>query len=346
MSNGPSTLATTSTTERRRRSWSRFTEKRVPTEYEFVSHDLHWHYKPGQTPWEMGPDHVWNTWYIDYRNNSPFHCSDWNQFHDPDGLVYRTYVRMQDEAETYVDGVFDDVEGRDGYARLDPGWVTALREGYTTFRYVGHALLMTSTYIMSMAPSSYISNAAAFQAGDELRRVQRIAYQTRQLQLHHPQQGIGADRAAWETAPAWQPLRKVVEQLLGERDWGRVFAQLNLVVKPAVDALLNDLVAESAAAHGDELTSALHRNLALDSARAGRWAAALVHTATTDAPENALVLGKWVEEVRVRTVAALVDVSALLSTPTLDLDPGTTRARIDGAVDSALTAAGLVPLET
>ena len=34
MSSSPSTAGTTSTIERRRRSWSRFTEKRVPTEYE------------------------------------------------------------------------------------------------------------------------------------------------------------------------------------------------------------------------------------------------------------------------------------------------------------------------
>lgn len=336
-----STPVTSASVERRRRTWSRFTDKRVPTEYEFVSHDLQWHYKPGQTPWEMSPDHVWNKWYVDYRNDSPFQCSDWNQFRDPDGLVYRTYVRLQDEAETYVDGVIDDVESRDGYARLDLGWLNALRQGYTTFRYVGHALLMSSSYVMSMAPSSYISNAAAFQAGDELRRVQRIAYQTRQFQLHHPGDGFGLDRERWEGEPAWQPLRQRLERLLCERDWGKVFAQLNLVIKPAVDALLNDLVAESAADHGDELTSALHRNLAIDSARSGRWTAALVRTATADAPDNVKVLEEWVREVREPAVDALVDVSALLSTTRFELDPSATRVLLDRAVQDALTAAGL-----
>lgn len=336
-----SPVATTSTLERRRRTWSRFTDKRVPTEYEFVSHDLHWHYKPGQMPWEMAPDHVWNRWYVEHRNDSLFRCSDWNRFHDPDGLVYRTYVRMQDEAETYVDGVIDDAEGRDGYAELEAEWLLALRDGYTTFRYVGHALLMAATYVMSMAPSSYISNAAAFQAGDELRRVQRIAYQTRQLQLHHPAHGFGADRERWEGAPAWQPLRKVIEQLLGERDWGKAVAQLNLVVKPAVDALLNDVLAEAAAAHGDELTARLHRNLALDSARSGRWTAELARVAIADEPANADTLAGWAQEAREECVRALTDVAALLSTPSFPLDPGAMRSRLDGAVLAALSAAGV-----
>jgi hypothetical protein len=68
---------------------------------------------------------------------------------------------------------------RGSYAALEPDWVEALRSGYTPFCYAGHALLMAATYVLSMAPSSYISNAIAFQEGDELRRIQRIAYRAR-----------------------------------------------------------------------------------------------------------------------------------------------------------------------
>ncbi|MGD9526915.1 toluene hydroxylase [Pseudonocardia sp.] len=321
---------------RRRRSWSRYTERRVPTEYEFVSHDLHWHYKPGQTPWEMSPDHVWNRWYIEHRNDSPLQCSDWNAFRDPDMLVYRTYVRMQDTAETYVDGLIDDHESRGSYAALAPQWLDALGRGYTPFRYVGHALLMAATYVMSMAPSSYLSNAVAFQAGDELRRVQRIAYQARQLQIHHPGRGFGEDRERWERDPAWQPLRRAVETHLAERDWGRSVATLCLVLKPAVDAVFNVRLAEAADAHGDELTAMMHRNLQLDSLRSRRWSAALARTAITDRAENRGLLLRWAGEVRADVTDAVVDASALLSTPTFELDPSGTRAQVDEAIEASL----------
>ncbi|TCK27600.1 toluene hydroxylase [Pseudonocardia endophytica] len=321
---------------RKRRSWSRYTERRVPTEYEFVSHDLHWHYKPGQTPWEMSPDHVWNRWYTEHRNDSPFRCSDWNAFRDPDMLVYRTYVRMQDEAETYVDGLIDDHEDRNSYAELSSHWLDALGRAYTPFRYAGHGLLMASTYVMSMAPSSYISNAVAFQGADELRRIQRIAYQTRQLQIHYPERGFGEDRAAWETAPALQPLRKAIETHLGIRDWGQSCVNLCFVLKPAIDAVFNLRVAEAAAANGDELTSMLHRNLQLDTIRSRRWSVALARTAIADHPPNRDLIQSWVDQTREDISSAVVDASALLSTPAYDLGPDETRTAVDEAIDAGL----------
>ncbi len=322
----------TPTTTRKRRSWSRYTERKVPTEYEFVSHDLHWHYKPGQTPWEIAPDHIWNQWYVEYRHDSPLRCTDWNRFRDPDMHVYRTYIRLQDEAETYVDGVIDDHEDRGSYATLRQDWLTALREAYTPFRYVGHTLLMAATYVMSMAPSSYISNAVAFQAGDELRRIQRVAYQTRQLQIHYPNLGIGDDRARWETSPTLQPLRKLLEQHLAQRDWGKAFVQLNFVVKPAVDAVFNLRLAEAAAANGDDLSSAMHRNLHLDTIRSRRWSTALARTAIEDTPGNRdLILG-WIDELAPAATQAVVDASAPLTTPAFHLDPVETA----GAVAEAL----------
>jgi toluene monooxygenase system protein E len=325
----------------RRRTWSRYTERRIPTEYEFVSHDLHWHYKPGQPPWEMSPGHVWNRWYIENRNESPFTCSDWNRFRDPDALVYRTYIRMQDEAETYVDGVIDDCEGRGCYARLPGAWLVALREGYPPFRYAGHGLLMSATYVMSMAPSSYISNAVAFQAGDELRRIQRIAYQACQLGRHHPAVGFGGDRRRWEQAASWQPLREVLERLLAEKDWGKVFTQLNLAVKPAVDALFNVTLAEAAAANGDDLTALMHRNLQLDSARSRRWSTALVRVALNDAPGNAGVLRRWIGEVAPAVADAVAAASAPLSTPAFPLAADQIRQAAAEAIEAGAGELGL-----
>ncbi|MET7998233.1 hypothetical protein ABZU76_45875 [Amycolatopsis sp. NPDC005232] len=331
---------------RRRRTWSRYTDRKVPTEYEFVSHDLHWHYKPGQPPWEMAPDHVWNRWYIENRNESPFTCPDWNRFRDPDMLVYRTYVRMQDEAENYVDGLIDDHEDRGAYAALPGEWLGALRSGYTPFRYAGHALLMAATYVMSMAPSSYISNAVAFQGGDELRRIQRVAYQTRQLQVHHPEFGFGDDRGVWERDPSWQPLRKALELLLVERDWGKAFVSLNFVVKPAIDAVFNVRLAEAAEAHGDGLTAMMHRHLQLDSERSVRWSVALARTAIEAVPDNLGLISGWVNDATAAVVDAVVDASAPLSTSVSALDAVETRRAVREAIAAAVRQIGVEHLQS
>ena len=61
------------------------------------------------------------------------------------------------------------------------------------FRFPTHGLQMLASYIAQMAPASRITNCASFQAGDELRRQQRIAYRTAQLRTSH---GIDVGRAS------------------------------------------------------------------------------------------------------------------------------------------------------
>jgi len=70
---------------------------------------------------------------------------------------------------------------------------------------------MTAAYVGSMAPGGRIVVACLFQAADEMRRIQRLAYRMRQLQGTHP--GFGSEsKSAWD--PHWQPLRAVIEKLL------------------------------------------------------------------------------------------------------------------------------------
>ena len=72
---------------------------------------------------------------------------------------------------------------------------------------------MVASYIGQMAPSGRIVITAALQAGDEMRRVQRIAYRVRQLQQFY--RGFATDsKARWQTDAMWQPLRIAIEKLL------------------------------------------------------------------------------------------------------------------------------------
>jgi toluene monooxygenase system protein E len=87
-----------------------------------------------------------------------------------------------------------------------------------------------------MAPTARITIAATFQAADEMRRVQRLAYRMRQLQVTHPEFGRTALQT-WQDDPIWQPLREVIEALLVTWDWGEALVALQFVLKPAFDEL-------------------------------------------------------------------------------------------------------------
>ncbi|GAX91281.1 aromatic/alkene monooxygenase hydroxylase subunit beta [Effusibacillus lacus] len=283
--------------KRRKKAWSMWSERRIPSEYEAVSHRLHFHFRRSPAPFELDPDIPLNRWYKQYREGSQFQVEDWEGFRDPDRLTYRDYVQLQKEREVYLDNLIDEFERQDHYANLSRPWVDLLEQLYIPSRFSGHVLQMVALYMAQMAPSSYITNAGYFQGADEMRRVQRCAYLAKALSLDHGESLADSQRTReiWEDDPHWQPLREVLEKLLIAYDWGESFAALNLVVKPVYDSLFNDQFANLARHNGDTLLALLHDDFTLDSQRSRRWALDLVNYAVEREPGHRKLLKKWVE---------------------------------------------------
>lgn len=308
-------------TEKKLKTWSALQDlRRKPTEYEIVTHDLHYHVHreaQGLPSFELGPNAPLNLWYKKYRAESPFQCSSievWNRFRDPAQMIYRKYNVVQDDAETYVDELLEEFDRRGHDKTLGQPWLTFLRQAYGPFRFPADGLQMTSAYLGQIAPSSYISNCAFFETADELRRIQRIAYRLRQLDIAHPDLGFGRDdRQIWENDPAWQPLRELIEKLLIVYDWGEAFAARQLVVKPVVDELFLTQMGELARRNGDELLAMLSDHLYLDSLRSRQWSSALVKLAVEDRPDNREVLNGWVQKWTSLAYRAVEGVAAMFA---------------------------------
>ena len=226
---------------RPRRTFSAFGDvRRMPSEYEIVTHAQNWTLRQNRAAaFEQNPSSAPNLWFLTYRDNTPLKAADWDAFRDPDALTYKAYVNLQADAETRVRGVLE-AHAEDGAdATLDPAAVALLGGLFTPSRYLCHGFQQVEAYIGYMAPSSYITNAAAFATADFLRRVTTIAYRTRELQIARPDSGIGsAERSLWEGHEGWQPARKAVEYALVSYDFGEAFTALNLVLGPTLDDVL------------------------------------------------------------------------------------------------------------
>jgi toluene monooxygenase system protein E len=154
---------------------------------------------------------------------------------------------------------------------------------------------MLAAYVAQMAPASRITNSASFQAGDELRRQQRIAYRTVQLAGHRDGIDINAHRRLWEGADAFQPLRELIERALPTYDWGEAFIVTNLVIKPCIDRLVNlELAGTTASANGDFMLRNIHFSLDEDASWHRDWSAALVQMTFGDTPSNRDVVAAWI----------------------------------------------------
>ena len=281
------------------RTWSiSDTGRRRPSEYEIVTRNFHYHFGRQPAPFDLDPGSAINQWYLKYREGSPLAADSWEGFEDPAQLNYRRYIALQHDREVYAEGVVDSFEALDHDAGLDPAWVDVLARVYLPARFAFHVLQITSLYVGQLGPSAAITNASFFQAADELRALQWIAYRAKSLSLTHGASlaDSAVARSVWEDDPAWQPAREVLEQLLLAYDWGEAFTALNLAVKPTLDAFFKESLAEAAQAHGDSLTAQLLRESGVDSARSNAWTSALVTYAVAQRAENLSVLNRWTEK--------------------------------------------------
>jgi toluene monooxygenase system protein E len=286
----------TETTPRKRRTFSAFGDvRRMPSEYEIVTHAQNWTLRANRAAtFEQNPSSAANLWFLTYRDNSPLRAENWDAFRDPDALTYKAYVNLQADAEAKVRGVLEAHATAGADTALGAANVTLLGRLLTPSRYLCHGFQQVESYIGYMAPSSYITNAAGFAAADFLRRVTIIAYRTRELQLNRPDSGIGeAERALWEDHDGWQPARKAVEYALVSYDWAEAFTALNLVLAPTLDDVLLTQLGHVAKNSNDDLTWLLTSFLAEDASRRGRWSRVLAELAVTRRPENRAVLAKW-----------------------------------------------------
>lgn len=319
---------------RPRKTWSIAGDtRRKPTEYEAVTGQFHYHFNRQPAPFDLDPGSAINRWYLKHREGSPLQAENWEGFRDPAALNYRRYIALQHDREVYAEGVVDHYEALDHDQKLDPAWVETLTRTYVPTRYLFHILQITSLYVGQLAPSAYITNAAFFQAADELRALQWIAYRAKSLSLTHGTQlaNTEATRRIWEADEAWQPARETLERLLLAYDWGEAFTALNLVVKPSLDALFKEAFVDAANEHADGLTAALLQESRVDTTRNQAWNAALARYALAANPTNRAVIDGWIEKWRPRADRAVDGLAAALP------DPAAARDRVAHSV-AAFTA--------
>lgn len=275
--------------------WHLLQQRRMPTEYEIVTSKLLCYTGEGFTGKRFELDVPLRDWYKRFQQESPLICSSWEKFRDPRETTYTKYTEIQRDKEIFVDGILEEIDSSGYHGRLSPRWRHVLSRVVAPLRYPGHGLQMVASYIGQMAPSGRIVITATLQAGDEMRRVQRIAYQVRQLQRIYL--GFASDsKERWQSDPLWQPLRMAIEKLLICYDWAESFVALNLVLKPMVDDLFMNHLSDLALREGDHLLGQVFYSLNEDCLWHRQWSQALTRMAIEDNSLNSATIQGWIEK--------------------------------------------------
>jgi toluene monooxygenase system protein E len=275
--------------------WHLLPQRRIPTEYEIVTSKLLCYTGEGFTGKRFELDIPLLDWYKRFQQDSPLTCTSWEKFLDPRETTYTKYTEIQRDKEVFVDGILEEIERSAYDEQLSPRWLRVLTRVVAPLRYPGHGLQMLAAYIGQMAPSGRIVITAALQAGDEMRRVQRIAYRVRQLQQRYDDFGSDS-QTRWQTDSLWQPLRMAVETLLTCYDWAECFVGLNLVLKPMVDEIFMNHFSDLALREGDYLLGQILHSLNEDCRWHQQWSQTLTRMVMDDNSQSSTTIQAWIEK--------------------------------------------------
>jgi len=251
---------------------------RVPTDYDIGTTALLYYPERGFEVATPGA-----AWYRRYQPGWWQELGGCPTFRDPRETTYTRYTDLQNTQEAFVDGLLRSMQETSYDRALPRGWLTQLDGWLPVLRFPCHALQMLTAYVGQMAPASRVVIACCFQAGDEMRRIQRIAYRMRQLQDVCPEFGSHS-KDDWQRSAAWQPLRALIERLLVTYDAGAAFVGSILVLKPMFDRLFMEEFAQLAEENRDLLLGRVFASLGDDCRWHRQWVRALVRAALERSP--------------------------------------------------------------
>ena len=264
--------------------------RKKTTEYEAVTELLQWHApfhidggRPSQTVWT--------------DESTVLQSSDWEAYRSPDKLYYRTYVARQARNDRSVSTAFRYAEESSQLATVDTEHVDLMRRIVGSLQYPDWGLCMLHQHITRFAMSSWIAGATSFMMFDELRHAQ--LYGRLAITYGESYEGFDDPRRGWMEDPIFQPMRRVIEELLTVLDWGKALTIGGLLVEPIFTPTFHALIAGARGRDGDSLSPFISASIEEDKVRHRESVGAFVDLIARDSDNGDVNRGliiTWAED--------------------------------------------------
>lgn len=236
--------------------------------------------------------------------------ADWYAFKDPRHFYYGAYTSTRAKQQEGMDRQFEFVEKRGLLGSLDAETRESIQQVLVPLRHYEWGANTNNCYCVSYGYGTAITQACMFATMDRLGLAQVVS---RIGLLLDGNQGatLDAGKVAWLSAPAWQGVRRVMENLFVTKDWFEVYVAQNLVFDGLLLPLVNrHYVAALSPRTGNAL--AMLTDFSNDWAdETARWVDATVKTAADESPANARQLSAWYLAWRDEIVRALDPLATL-----------------------------------
>ncbi len=272
--------------------------------YQEGSYDIqaaeHLHYKP---TWDPDQD-LYDT------AITRIVMADWYALKDPRQFYYSTYTVTRARQQDTTEANFEFVESR-GLAAMMPEEVRrAALDLLVPLRHAAYGSNLNNTFICGYGYGVTFTQPCMYAAMDQLGIAQ---YLSRLGLLLGDVAALEEGKAAWLSAPAWQPLRRLVEDLLVVRDPFELFVAQNVALDGLLFPLVYErLVEDDLSARGGSAVALLTQFQASWFDETRKWTDAVMKVAAAESEHNRMVLQDWSKLWCDRVAAALLPVVELV----------------------------------
>ena len=158
---------------------------------------------------------------------SAFRLTDPYSFTDPRQYYYAPYVTSRAAMADAISATLDYLDKRDLLARMPQQWSSVMAELLVPLRHYESGAQMVSCDIARFGFGTTITQCAAYAAFDRVGNAQNLSRVG--IALDGGTAGLLADaKTRWVEDAALQGVRRLIEELLVEKDWGKALVRLDV----------------------------------------------------------------------------------------------------------------------
>jgi phenol/toluene 2-monooxygenase (NADH) P1/A1 len=236
--------------------------------------------------------------------------ADWNVHKDPRQFYYGTYVQARAKLQEVTESNYAFFEKRGSAERMSEEVRAKIIRCLVPLRHAELGANMNNMFAFSHGTATVVNQGFLYNAMDRLGIAQYLS-RIGLLLDGNSTESLTVAKEYWMTDPAWQGLRRYIENVLCVKDWFEVFIAQDVVL----DTLLYDLMYrqfdDAITAQGGSDLAMLIEFMQEWHKDTSRWVDATLKTTVEESEHNRTMIKSWVANWREKAIADLAPLAEI-----------------------------------
>ena len=229
---------------------------------------------------------------------------DFDDLVDPRQYYYGTWTIQRGKQQETQEKNFSFVESK-GLAAMTPAEIrNQITEFILPLRHVAWGANTNNNYIAAYGYGAPITSGATMHMMDQLGIAQYITRIGLVVNDNEPSI-LDEAKKLWMEHDMWQPMRKLVEDMMVTKDWFELFVAQNFVLDGLLFPLVYEHFDQHAVAKGAAGYSVMTEFMTEWFGESKRWIDAVMKRAASESEDNKKLISAWTENWTARSLEAL-----------------------------------------